>query len=134
MIQIKSLAVNNAERRLKTVTTVYVEYLNYEDGLIQGYEDGFNEAQEINSCSKSLVEVIKGPVDLQELKEFVYSFQKPPQWREGQFVFNIIDSQLGIARKVQFKDNIDCFYLDKNIDDFLTACLKYINNENIKNN
>ena len=34
-------------------------------------------------------------------------------------VFNYIDNQYGVARDVQFKENVDCFYDDKQIKDFL---------------
>ena len=44
---------------------------------------------------------------------------KPKEWRDGQFVFNYIDSVYGVARQVQFDDKVDCYYLDKNIDEFL---------------
>lgn len=44
---------------------------------------------------------------------------KPKQWRKGQFVFNYIDEVYGIARHVQFVDNVDCFYFDDQIDSFL---------------
>ena len=45
--------------------------------------------------------------------------RKPKSWRVGQAVFNYIDNQYGVARDVQFKDNVDCFYDDKLIKDFL---------------
>ena len=37
----------------------------------------------------------------------------PKNWRKGQKVFNVIDEQFGVARDVQFIDNVDCFYDDK---------------------
>ena len=57
-----------------------------------------------------------------EFKAKIYSIEKPSYWREGQFVFNTIDSLYGIARTVQFKDGIDCFYNDSEIDNFINAC------------
>ena len=45
--------------------------------------------------------------------------RKPKSWRVGQAVFNYIDNQYGVARDVQFKENVDCFYDDKLIKDFL---------------
>lgn len=44
---------------------------------------------------------------------------KPTNWRVWQAVFNYIDSQYGVARDVQFKENVDCFYDDKQIKNFL---------------
>jgi len=42
--------------------------------------------------------------------------------RFGQEVFNIIDSEYHVARKVQFVDGVDCFYDDSKIDAFLYCC------------
>ena len=62
-----------------------------------------------------------------EFKAKIYSIEKPSNWREGQFVFNTIDSLYGIARTVQFKDEIDCFYNDSEIDNFINACYNRLN-------
>lgn len=43
----------------------------------------------------------------------------PLTWRRGQKVFNYIDKKYGIAREVQFKHGVDCFYRDEYIDDFI---------------
>ena len=43
------------------------------------------------------------------------------------FVFNYIDQIYGVARDVQFKDNIDCFYNDDKIDEFLECVIKRLN-------
>lgn len=48
----------------------------------------------------------------------------PKCWRKGQSVFNIVDSKYGVARDVQFKDGIDCFYVDDQIEPFLKAAYK----------
>lgn len=54
-----------------------------------------------------------------------------PSWsRKGQFVFNYIDEHYGVARDVQFLDNIDCFYDDEEIDAFIVASyLRLIKNK-----
>lgn len=57
-----------------------------------------------------------------EFRAKIYSIEKPSHWREGQFIFNTIDSLYRIARTVQFKDGIDCFYNDSEIDNFINAC------------
>lgn len=45
---------------------------------------------------------------------------KPKEWRDGQFVFNYIESKYGqIAREVQFIDKTDCFYDDSKIESFI---------------
>lgn len=43
----------------------------------------------------------------------------PDDWRKGQSVFNVIDKTFGVARAVQFKDGIDCFFNDNAIDEFI---------------
>lgn len=57
-----------------------------------------------------------------ELRSIVYSNPKPKSWREGQFVFNYIDANYGVARAVQFEDRVDCFFRDDKIDDFIEKC------------
>lgn len=47
-------------------------------------------------------------------------------WRKGQKVFNYIDSKYHVAREVQFDYNIDCFYRDDLIDEFIEASYKLI--------
>ena len=42
--------------------------------------------------------------------------------RKGQFVFNYINENYGVARYVQFIDGIDCFYNDDVIDQFIDKC------------
>lgn len=66
---------------------------------------------------------------LEELKNEVMTEaqNRPPYIRLGQFVFNYIDTVYGVARQVQFDDKVDCYHLDKNIDEFLECSLKRIN-------
>jgi hypothetical protein len=66
----------------------------------------------------------------EELKDEIQkAFEnKPKNWRDGQFVFNYIDAVYGVARIVQFKDGVDCFYRDENIDDFISHSVNHINN------
>lgn len=45
----------------------------------------------------------------------------PLSWRKGQAVFNIIDSVYGVAREVQFNRNVDCFYDNEKINEFIDA-------------
>lgn len=53
------------------------------------------------------------------VQEGIKSF--PKDWREGQKVFNYIDMNFGsIAREVQ-TSRCDCFYDDKQIEDFIHA-------------
>lgn len=48
----------------------------------------------------------------------------PPNWRYGQKIFNFVDEHYNVARKVQFMDNIDCFYDDSMVETFLIAAYK----------
>ena len=52
--------------------------------------------------------------------------QRPKFIRKGQAIFNLVSDMYGVARTVQFEDGIDCFYDDKYIEDFLTACYNRI--------
>lgn len=67
----------------------------------------------------------------ENLKYEIYTWMKenkPPQWREGQYVFNYIDRVYGVARTVQFNENVDCFYDDSKIDAFIEKCANIITN------
>ena len=64
---------------------------------------------------------------LEEFKNSIYSIEKPSNWRNGQFVFNTIDKLYKVARKVQFENNIDCFYDDSKINQFIVACFNELN-------
>ena len=64
---------------------------------------------------------------LEEFKSSIYNVEKPSDWREGQFVFNTIDSLYGVARTVQFNDGIDCFYDNSKINQFINACYNRLN-------
>lgn len=64
---------------------------------------------------------------LEEFKNSIYSIEKPSNWRDGQFVFNTIDKLYKVARKVQFENNIDCFYDDSKINQFIVACFNEVN-------
>ena len=59
---------------------------------------------------------------------------KPKNWRDGQFVFNHIDVEYGVARSVQFIDGVDCFYDDSKIEEFITRSYEYIKNAYYENN
>ena len=68
----------------------------------------------------------------EELKNIVMSAMdtmKPKDWRKGQFVFNFIDANYGVARAVQFEDRVDCFFRDDKIDEFIEKCALRINSD-----
>ena len=53
--------------------------------------------------------------------------EKPKELRDGQFVFNYIDKKYGVARAVQFSEEIDCFYDDSKIEAFIKKAFKIYN-------
>jgi hypothetical protein len=56
----------------------------------------------------------------EDIWKVINQIVKPKGWREGQFVFNVIEDYFGaVAREVQFKDRVDCFHDDKQIDNFI---------------
>ena len=64
----------------------------------------------------------------EELKEIILDDSKKmkelyPYYRLGQAVFNYVDEHLGVARKVQFEYNVDCFYNDDAVDAFIEKTL-----------
>ena len=69
-------------------------------------------------------------ITVEELKKEISEIEFPQNWRKGQSVFNYIDNVYGIARTIQFKYGIDCFYNDNNIDEFLNKAVEIINHGN----
>ena len=64
-------------------------------------------------------------ITFDEMKCEIYSHEKPKNWREGQFVFNMVDELYGVARIVQYH-YVDCFYNDEKIEEFiLRSCEVY---------
>lgn len=52
---------------------------------------------------------------------------KPREWRNGQFVFNYIDKYYPyVAKAVQYKYGVDCFYKDNKIPEFIDCCYNEI--------
>ena len=66
-------------------------------------------------------------ITIEELKKEISEIEFPKNWRKGQSIFNYIDNVYGIARTIQFKYGIDCFYNDDNIDEFLNKAIEMIN-------
>lgn len=63
------------------------------------------------------------PLDFDEYKQLIDNeiVNYPSTWKEGQKVFNAIDSLFNVARKTQFEKGVDCFYDDNNIDNFIST-------------
>ena len=64
----------------------------------------------------------------EELKEIILDESKKmnelyPNYRWCQAVFNDVDEYLGVARKVQFEYNVDCFYNNDAVDAFIEKTL-----------
>ena len=66
-------------------------------------------------------------ITVEELKKEISKIEFPKNWRKGQSVFNYIDNVYGVARTIQFKYGIDCFYNHDNIDKFLNKAVEIIN-------
>ena len=69
-------------------------------------------------------------ITVEQLKTEINQYKKlHPNYRDGQAVFNYIDSKYGIARELQFNHNIDCFYNDSRINEFIKKAVELINNK-----
>jgi hypothetical protein len=67
------------------------------------------------------------------IKQEIYSVPIPPNWREGQFVFNRAEELYGVvARNVQYIDKVDCYFHDDVIDAFLERVCVWLNKKNKK--
>ena len=64
----------------------------------------------------------------EDIWKVISKIVKPKNWREGQFVFNVIEDEFGaVAREVQHLDRVDCFYDDKQIDNFIQKVCNRLN-------
>lgn len=60
-------------------------------------------------------------------REIIEAMKDKPRYiREGQFVFNYIDEKYGVARAIQYEDNIDCFHDDNQINTFIAKATQRI--------
>lgn len=66
-------------------------------------------------------------ITVDDMKKEIFSYEIPKNWRKGQFVFNMVDELYGVARTVQFHENVDCFYNDEKIDKFIELACKIVN-------
>lgn len=68
---------------------------------------------------------------IEEINEGIKQY--PNDWRYGQKVFNYLDSVYDyVATKVKNRDNIDCFYNNIYVNDFIKAASKYISIDEYK--
>lgn len=100
------------------------------DGVIYEGEDRHTGepmvfVRELNDFNENFVEY---RITVEELRKKIYSHVKPKDWRDGQFVFNMVDELYGVARTVQFVHGVDCFYNDDKIEEFLIMSVEVINN------
>ena len=51
---------------------------------------------------------------------------KPIFYRVGQFVFNYIDFEFGVADAVKYEDGVDCSYDDAKVEDFIECAARRI--------
>ena len=101
------------------------EYSGEVDNYLEWKYQKINDDNNKNNTNMKTFEELKNEV-------MTEAQNRPSYIRLGQFVFNYIDSIYGVARQVQFDDKVDCYYLDKNIDEFLICALKRINEKKTK--
>lgn len=69
-------------------------------------------------------------ITIEQLNTEIDQYKKlHPKYRDGQAVFNYIDSKYGIARELQFNYGIDCFYNDSCINEFIEKAVELINKQ-----
>lgn len=69
-------------------------------------------------------------ITIEQLKTEINQYKKHyPKYRDGQAVFNYIDSKYVVARELQFIHNIDCFYNDSCINEFIEKAVELINKQ-----
>ena len=109
---ISSLTLNNDER---CYASALQEAVN---------KNGLNLRIMLQKHIALLTEIVNEiPLDFDEYKQLIDNeiINCPSTWREGQKVFNVVDSLFNVARKTQFEKGVDCFYDDNNIDDFIST-------------
>ena len=67
-------------------------------------------------------------MSIEEFKKEIFDAIKdyPKDWRTGQKIFNYIDCKYKIARKIQLEYNVDCFYKDYLVDNFIITAYKIL--------
>lgn len=72
---------------------------------------------------------------LEEFRDDVLTAMKnkPESLRDGQFVFNYISEKYSDIRLYHYISIVDCYYNDKNIDEFINTCFYCLTNKNNDN-
>lgn len=123
---------------------IEVWYADYANWLEEKYEELLSKENEVeiefffddnDEIEKHNVKHITDEMTLSQFREHVLSAMehKPYYWRDGQFVFNYIDDNWGVARPVQFIEGVDCFYDDNMIDEFIVRAYEYIKKSDSNN-
>lgn len=101
----------------------YVDYTNW----LEGKFDKLDKLLEIKSPDGDKKQISS---TFEEFRNEVLTAMniRPKNWRRGQFVFNYIDEKYGVARSVQFLDEIDCYYDDSKIGAFIERSYERIKN------
>lgn len=74
----------------------------------------------------------KNEVTLQQIKAEIFSVPIPEWSRLGQFVFNRANELYGnVARQVQYLDNVDCYYHDDQVDNFINKVWNRLKKETV---
>ena len=128
----------------------YMDYANWLEEKIEDLEFKLKSESKQTEISTTKIgknyDIVISKIKRKDIKEFkledfyneVLSAieNKPKIWRDGQFVFNYIESEYGVARDVEFVFDIDCYYNDDNIKEFILKSYELIKErfDEIQNN
>ena len=110
----------------------YVDYANWLEEKIENshYKNLFSDSNYKNmfsGCEKP----ISNKMTLEEFRNDVLTAMKnkPASLRDGQFVFNYISEKYDGIRLDNYISLVDCYYNDKNIDEFINTCFYCLTNK-----
>ena len=110
----------------------YVDYANWLEEKIENshYKNLFSDSNYKNmfsGCEKP----ISNKMTLEEFRDDVLTAMKnkPASLRDGQFVFNYISEKYDGIRLDNYISLVDCYYNDKNIDEFINTCFYCLTNK-----
>lgn len=105
----------------------YVDYVNWLEEKIENsyYKNMFS------GCEIKYDTPIVNKMTLEEFRNDVLTAMKnkPASLRDGQFVFNYISEKYDGIRLDNYISLVDCYYNDKNIDEFINTCFYCLTNK-----
>lgn len=110
----------------------YIDYANWLEEKIEKSccKNMFSDSDYKNmfsGCEKP----ISNKMTLEEFRDDVLTAMKnkPASLRDGQFVFNYISEKYDGIRLDNYISLVDCYYNDKNIDEFINTCFYCLTNK-----